>query len=118
MPPGWWALKVVEPGCRCVGTLSVAIAAPASLVSSTTPACHPRRVDAALLVALDVQVGQLLLLGDASSQITRVRPTSPDKGAASMNFAPLRDSPVPSGRHRWCNPPAASVGAGAVAATR
>ena len=83
------ALKVVEPGYPLRGTLSVATV-PGQPGQPTTdiPAPGTAWVDAALLVALDVQVGQPLLLGDASLQITRVLTNEPDKGAGFMNFAP------------------------------
>ena len=83
------ALKVVEPGYPLRGTLSVATApGQPGQPTADIPAPGTAWVDAALLVALDVQVGQPLLLGDASLQITRVLTNEPDKGAGFMNFAP------------------------------
>lgn len=45
-------------------------------------------VDAPLLVALELQVGQLLWLGDQSFRIDRVITLEPDRGAGFMSFAP------------------------------
>lgn len=83
------ALKVVEPGYPLRGALSVATApGQPGQPTADIPAPGTAWVDPALLVALDVQVGQPLLLGDASLQITRVLTNEPDKGAGFMNFAP------------------------------
>ena len=45
-------------------------------------------VDASLLEALDLSVGDQLLLGDASFTIARIIAIEPDKGAGFMSFAP------------------------------
>ncbi len=45
-------------------------------------------VDAALLDALQLQVGDDLLLGDSALQITQIIVIEPDRGAGFMSFAP------------------------------
>jgi putative ABC transport system permease protein len=45
-------------------------------------------VDAALLVALNLQIGDTLLLGDASLRIAQVIVIEPDRGAGFLGFAP------------------------------
>lgn len=45
-------------------------------------------VDAPLLVALELQVGQTLWLGDQSFRIDRIITIEPDRGAGFMSFAP------------------------------
>jgi putative ABC transport system permease protein len=45
-------------------------------------------VDAALLDALQLKVGDALLLGDASLKIARVIAVEPDRGSGFMSFAP------------------------------
>lgn len=78
-------LKVVESGYPLRGSLRIG-----------TPA-HPTRdvpkagevwADASLLEALDIQVGQTLLLGDSRFKVSDVIVEEPDRGAAFMNFAP------------------------------
>ncbi len=83
------ALKVVEPGYPLRGQLSVA-AGPDVPGQPTRdlPAPGTAWVEPALLVALGLQVGQPLLLGDASFQITQVLTNEPDKGAGFLSFAP------------------------------
>ena len=45
-------------------------------------------VEAPLLDALGVQVGDQLLLGNASLRLSRVIVTEPDRGAGFMSFSP------------------------------
>jgi putative ABC transport system permease protein len=45
-------------------------------------------VDEALLLALDLQLGQSLWLGDAVFRVTRVIVVEPDRGSGFMSFAP------------------------------
>lgn len=45
-------------------------------------------VDAALLEALDLKLGDALLLGDASFTLAKLIVVEPDRGAGFMNFAP------------------------------
>ena len=56
-------------------------------------------VDAALLDALQLQVGDPLLLGDATLKITRIIVIEPDRGAGFSSFAPrvmLNDADLPA----------------------
>jgi putative ABC transport system permease protein len=83
------ALKAVDPGYPLRGNLRVAEAPLApDAVTREVPATGTAWVDAALLVALDLQMGQPLLLGDASFTISRVIVVEPDRGAGFMSFAP------------------------------
>jgi putative ABC transport system permease protein len=52
------------------------------------PAAGTTWVDAALLGALNLKVGDTLLLGDASLRITQVIVIEPDRGAGFSSFAP------------------------------
>lgn len=83
------ALKVVAPGYPLRGTLRVA-PAPGQPDAATAeiPAPGTAWVDEALLNALDLRVGQALLLGDGSVRVDRVLTQEPDRGAGFMNFAP------------------------------
>lgn len=83
------ALKVVESGYPLRGQLSVTPHPDqAGQPTRDIPAPGTAWVDPALLVALGVEVGQPLLLGDASFRISQVLTHEPDKGAGFMNFAP------------------------------
>src|SRR3990167_7241021 len=83
------ALKAVGEGYPLRGSLRVA-EAPQGPDAATRdiPAPGTAWVDAALLVALDLSVGQPLLLGDAQLSVTRVIVLEPDRGAGFMSFAP------------------------------
>src|SRR3990167_1993043 len=52
------------------------------------PAPGTAWVDAALLVALDLQVGSPLLMGDSQFRIGKVIVVEPDRGAGFLTFAP------------------------------
>ncbi len=83
------ALKAVAPGYPLRGQLRVADA-PEQPDQATTeiPAPGTVWVDAALLAALDLRVGQTLLLGESALRIDRVIVVEPDRGAGFMSFAP------------------------------
>jgi putative ABC transport system permease protein len=83
------ALKVVEPGYPLRGRLRIA-AAPGAPDEPTdeVPAPGTAWVDAALLAALELQVGQDLWLGEQRFRIARVITFEPDRGAGFMSFAP------------------------------
>ncbi|MEY2684228.1 MAG: hypothetical protein RJA09_1372 [Pseudomonadota bacterium] len=83
------ALKAVAPGYPLRGQLRVA-PTPDSPDQATRdiPAPGTAWVDTALLVALDLKVGQPLWLGDAQLRIDRVLVVEPDRGAGFMSFAP------------------------------
>ena len=94
------ALKAVSDGYPLRGTLRVATGpdAPDEAVKSIPPAGSVW-VDAALLVALDLKMGQTLLLGDARLTIDRVLVVEPDRGAGFMSFAPrvmLNEADLPA----------------------
>ncbi len=83
------ALKAVGEGYPLRGNLRVATAPLApDAATRDIPAPGTAWVDAALLVALDLSVGQPLLLGDAQLRITHVIVVEPDRGAGFMSFAP------------------------------
>jgi putative ABC transport system permease protein len=83
------ALKVVEPGYPLRGALRVA-AAPGAPEAPThsIPAPGQAWVDAPLLDALGLKMGDTLLLGNTQLSIARIIVTEPDRGAGFMNFAP------------------------------
>ena len=83
------ALKAVGPGYPLRGVLRTAPdAQTADTATRDIPSPGTAWVDAALLVALDLRVGQPLLLGDTSFTIARVLVVEPDRGAGFMSFAP------------------------------
>ncbi len=83
------ALKVVEPGYPLRGKLTVSSApdAPES-VTHSVPAPGEAWIEAPLLEALSIQMGDPVLLGDSSLRIGKVIVSEPDRGAGFMNFAP------------------------------
>ncbi|WHZ12509.1 MAG: ABC transporter, fused permease protein [Burkholderiaceae bacterium] len=83
------ALKAVGPGYPLRGSLTVA-ARPGATGQATRaiPALGQVWVDASLLDALDLKVGDPLLLGDAKLAIARIIVIEPDRGAGFLNFAP------------------------------
>ncbi|WP_374640666.1 ABC transporter permease [Hydrogenophaga sp.] len=94
------ALKVVAPGYPLRGALRVASAPGApDAPTQDIPAPGTAWVDQALLVALDLQMGQNLLLGDAALRIDRILVVEPDRGAGFMSFAPrvmIHDADLPA----------------------
>ncbi|MCO4089384.1 MAG: ABC transporter permease [Limnohabitans sp.] len=93
------ALKAVQPGYPLRGRLDISVPAEASPPPATTltrqnqsvagvPPLGEVWVDAALLEALDVQVGQMLGLGDRSLRIGATITREPDRGGGFMTFAP------------------------------
>ena len=83
------ALKVVEGGYPLRGSLTVASAplAAGSLVRAI-PASGAAWVEAPLLEALGLQMGDTLLLGETRLHIDKIIVNEPDRGAGFMNFAP------------------------------
>src|SRR3990167_3881062 len=94
------AFKSVQPGYPLRGSLTVA-EAPGAEERKTRdiPAPGEVWVDAPLLDALGLRMGDALLLGDASLRITRIIIVEPDRGAGFMAFAPrvmVNDADVPA----------------------
>ena len=84
------ALKAVAPGYPLRGGLRVS-QTPQDKVGSPTreiPHSGEAWVDAPLLEALGLQVGDALFLGDSSLRIARVIALEPDRGSGFMSFAP------------------------------
>ncbi|MDD0812239.1 ABC transporter permease [Curvibacter sp. RS43] len=83
------ALKAVGAGYPLRGQLVVA-ERPGAPEQSTraVPAPGEAWVDAPLLEALGLQVGDPLLLGDSRLRVARVLVLEPDRGAGFMSFAP------------------------------
>ncbi len=83
------ALKVVAPGYPLRGRLRVATQPEgAGDLTREIPAPGQAWVEAPLLEALGLALGDELLLGDASLRVTRLIVTEPDRGAGFMNFSP------------------------------
>lgn len=83
------ALKSVERGYPLRGSLRVA-AAPGGPDAPTRdiPARGEVWVDAPLLEALGLKMGDALLLGDAQLRVARIIAIEPDRGAGFSSFAP------------------------------
>ena len=83
------ALKVVEPGYPLRGSLRIAdqVGAPDALTRAI-PAPGEAWIDAPLLDALSLKMGDPLLLGDASLRIAKIIVSEPDRGGGFMSFAP------------------------------
>ncbi|HRL55467.1 MAG TPA: ABC transporter permease, partial [Acidovorax temperans] len=83
------ALKSVAAGYPLRGTLKVADApGAAEQATRDIPAPGEVWVDAPLLDALGLAMGDQLLLGDAQLRIARIIVIEPDRGAGFMSFAP------------------------------
>jgi putative ABC transport system permease protein len=85
------ALKAVEAGYPLRGELKVASSlakVEAAEKTTTIPASGEVWLEASGLEALDLDVGDSVLLGNSRLRISRVLVTEPDRGAGFMNFAP------------------------------
>ena len=83
------ALKVVQAGYPLRGNLSVASVPDApGKATRDVPAKGEVWVDAPLLDALGLAMGDELLLGDSSFKVGRIVVNEPDRGGGFMNFAP------------------------------
>ena len=83
------ALKVVAPGYPLRGRLRVATQPEGTGdLTRDIPAPGQAWVEAPLLEALGLALGDELLLGDASLRVTRLIVNEPDRGAGFMNFSP------------------------------
>ena len=82
-------LKVVEPGYPLRGSLRIAKGGGGpEAPTRDIPAPGQAWVDAALLEALGLKLGDSLLLGNAQLTIGTIIVIEPDRGAGFMNFAP------------------------------
>ena len=96
------ALKAVAPGYPLRGNLQVA-AGPDAPMAATRDIPQPGEawVDAPVLDALGLRVGDPLGLGDAQLRIARIIVTEPDRGAGFMSFAPrvmIHEADLPATR--------------------
>ncbi len=83
------ALKVVAPGYPLRGSLKIASQlGAAERLTNSVPAPGQAWVEAPLLDALGLQMGDELLLGDSRLRITEIIVFEPDRGAGFMSFAP------------------------------
>lgn len=83
------ALKAVPPGYPLRGNLQTTTQADApGQATRDIPARGEAWVDAPLLEALALKVGDPLLLGDAQLRIARIITVEPDRGSGFLNFAP------------------------------
>ncbi|MBI2744992.1 MAG: ABC transporter permease [Burkholderiales bacterium] len=83
------SLKAVEAGYPLRGKLTVSTEAGTPAVATRDiPARGEVWADPALLDALDLKVGDKLLLGEAALRVTRLIGVEPDRGAGFINFAP------------------------------
>ena len=83
------ALKAVAPGYPLRGRLRVATQPEGTGdLTRDIPAPGQAWVEAPLLEALGLALGDELLLGDASLRVTRLIVNEPDRGAGFMNFSP------------------------------
>ena len=83
------AVKAVSDGYPLRGRLKLRNGPDApELDSSGAPEPGTVWVDASLLEALQLKMGDTLLLGDAALKIARVVAIEPDRGAGFMSFAP------------------------------
>jgi putative ABC transport system permease protein len=83
------ALKAVEAGYPLRGTLSIRSSASAPVaVTREVPAPGHAWVDASLLDAIGISVGDTILLGNSQLAVSAILVIEPDRGGGFMNFAP------------------------------
>ncbi|MDT7516334.1 ABC transporter permease [Rhodoferax mekongensis] len=83
------ALKTVEAGYPLRGTLRISPAPDTpDTPTKDIPAPGQAWVDAALLDAIGIQVGDPILLGDVQLKVSAILVIEPDRGGGFMNFAP------------------------------
>jgi putative ABC transport system permease protein len=83
------ALKAVEAGYPLRGTLSIRSSASAPVaVTREVPAPGHAWVDASLLDAIGISVGDTILLGNSQLTVSAILVIEPDRGGGFMNFAP------------------------------
>lgn len=83
------SLKAVQEGYPLRGSLRTRSANETfDQLTRDVPESGQAWVDATLLDALELRLGDQLLLGDSALQVTRIVVNEPDRGAGFMNFAP------------------------------
>ena len=83
------ALKTVEAGYPLRGTLRISPSPDTpDIPTKDIPAPGQAWVDAALLDAIGIQVGDPILLGDVQLKVSAILVIEPDRGGGFMNFAP------------------------------
>jgi putative ABC transport system permease protein len=83
------ALKAVPPGYPLRGQLQIADSPEAAAAPTReVPARGEAWVDPALLEALELKMGDPLLLGEAQLRVSRIVAVEPDRGGGFLNFAP------------------------------
>ncbi|CAM8662905.1 COG3127 Predicted ABC-type transport system involved in lysophospholipase L1 biosynthesis, permease component [Comamonadaceae bacterium] len=83
------ALKTVEAGYPLRGTLRISPSPDTpDTPTKEIPAPGQAWVDAALLDAIGIQVGDPILLGDVQLKVGAILVIEPDRGGGFMNFAP------------------------------
>ena len=83
------SLKTVQPGYPLRGQITVADRpGAAEQPGKGIPAQGEAWVEAALLDALALKMGDVLLVGDAKMRVSKIMVTEPDRGAGFMNFSP------------------------------
>ncbi|WP_138517508.1 ABC transporter permease [Rhodoferax bucti] len=83
------ALKTVEAGYPLRGTLRISTGPDTpDTPTRDIPAPGQAWVDAALLDAIGIQVGDAVLLGDVQLKVGAILVIEPDRGGGFMNFAP------------------------------
>ncbi|MFT5591432.1 MAG: putative ABC transport system permease protein, partial [Bradyrhizobium sp.] len=83
------SVKAVTTGYPLRGNLKVAPnSTDKGVTTRAIPAAGTVWVDSTLLLALNLQVGATIKLGDRQFKIDRVIASEPDRGAGFMNFAP------------------------------
>lgn len=83
------AFKAVPAGYPLRGSLATSLAVGGKGESTRDiPAPGTVWVDPSLLDALQLNIGQTLLMGDASFKITRIITQEPDRGAGFISFSP------------------------------
>jgi putative ABC transport system permease protein len=93
------ALKAVSPGYPLRGQLKLGAKQDASLAPAGGPPAGQAWVEPSLLVALNLKVGDTLLLGEARFRIAAVILTEADRGSGFGSFAPrvmIRQSDLPA----------------------
>lgn len=82
------AVKAVSDGYPLRGRLTVKDGTPRESKVAQGPRAGAVWVDAPLLDALNLSIGDMLLLGDAALRIERAILNEPDRGAGFMSFSP------------------------------